>query len=154
MLCRRCRALKLQKSGGRFTTSSKVPVPSDHKSISDRWTFRIHFGSDEILAKSIVSHLPVPETLHNPIPRENEVRPARRRWIAPIRPAYWQRNCCLDMAAQNKGGISSRNVVPKRLFVCVLVFYSVGPSSARSDALAPLIASARRLYSSISNTAA
>jgi hypothetical protein len=32
MLCRRCRALKLQKSGGRFTTSSKVPVPSDHKS--------------------------------------------------------------------------------------------------------------------------
>jgi hypothetical protein len=32
MLCRRCGALKLQNSGGRFTTSSKVPVPSDHKS--------------------------------------------------------------------------------------------------------------------------
>jgi hypothetical protein len=29
---RRFGALKLQKSGGRFTTSSKVPVPSDHKS--------------------------------------------------------------------------------------------------------------------------
>jgi hypothetical protein len=25
---------------------------------SDRWTFGIHFGSDEILAKSIFSHLP------------------------------------------------------------------------------------------------
>jgi hypothetical protein len=26
--------------------------------MSDRWTFGIHFGSDEILAKSIFSHLP------------------------------------------------------------------------------------------------
>jgi hypothetical protein len=32
MLCRRFGALKLQKSGGRFTTSSRVPVLSDHKS--------------------------------------------------------------------------------------------------------------------------
>ena len=28
---------------------------------------------------------------HNPIPPEQEVPPARRRSIAPIRPAYWQR---------------------------------------------------------------
>jgi hypothetical protein len=27
--------------------------------ISDRWAFGIHFGSDEISAKSIFSHLPV-----------------------------------------------------------------------------------------------
>jgi hypothetical protein len=29
--------------------------------MGDRWAFGIHFGSDEISAKSIFSHLPVPE---------------------------------------------------------------------------------------------
>ena len=40
--------------------------------ISDRWTLRIHFGSDDILAKSIFSHLPVPEKIKFTSLREAE----------------------------------------------------------------------------------
>jgi hypothetical protein len=61
------RALNFQKSGGRFTTSSKVPVPSDHKS-SDHKSSRRRSQKDRKawtdMTKLVAQWLPRPRIQH------------------------------------------------------------------------------------------